>query len=67
MYDRQMYIESLPVQRRACFLTKPMRAALRIGLRSTVALVESLLSSLFRYAPIGNFEQDPLDVTVFTF
>ncbi|XP_075554626.1 uncharacterized protein LOC142587467 [Dermacentor variabilis] len=62
MDDWQMYIESLPVERRARFLTKPMCAALRIRLRSTVALVESLPSSGFRYVLVGNFGQDPLEV-----
>ncbi|XP_049519232.1 uncharacterized protein LOC125943768 [Dermacentor silvarum] len=65
--DWQRYIESLPVQRRACFLSKPTCASLRVTLRSTVALVESLLSSGFRYVLVGNFGQDPLEVNIFTF
>ncbi|KAL1469413.1 hypothetical protein MTO96_041061 [Rhipicephalus appendiculatus] len=36
--------------------------SLRITLHSTVALVESLLSSGFRYVLVGNFGQDPLEV-----
>ncbi|XP_077551736.1 uncharacterized protein LOC144165838 [Haemaphysalis longicornis] len=58
----QKYIESLPVARRACFLSKATCAALRITLHSTVALVEMLLGSGFRYVLVGNFGQDPLEV-----
>ncbi|KAL3218926.1 hypothetical protein MRX96_031286 [Rhipicephalus microplus] len=55
------YIESLPKQRQACFLTKPTSAALRVTLLSTIALVENLLASGFRYVLVGNFGQDPLE------
>ncbi|KAL3244969.1 hypothetical protein MRX96_018369 [Rhipicephalus microplus] len=56
------YIESLPKQRQACFLTKPTSEALRVTLLSTIALVENLLASGFRYVLVGNFGQDPLEL-----
>ncbi|KAL3246964.1 hypothetical protein MRX96_057318 [Rhipicephalus microplus] len=56
------YIESLPKQRQACFLTKPTSEALRVTLLRTIALVENLLASGFRYVLVGNFGQDPLEV-----
>ncbi|KAH7944738.1 hypothetical protein HPB51_028547 [Rhipicephalus microplus] len=56
------YIESLPKQRQACFLTKPTSEALRVTLLSTIALVENLLASGFRYVLVENFGQDPLEV-----
>nr|XP_037285137.1 uncharacterized protein LOC119178075 [Rhipicephalus microplus] len=55
------YIESLPKQRQACFLTKPTSEALRVTLLSTIALVENLLASGFRYVLVGNFGQDRLE------
>ncbi|XP_075727729.1 uncharacterized protein LOC142768959 [Rhipicephalus microplus] len=55
------YIESLPKQRQACFLTKPTSEALRVTLLSTIALVENLLASGFRYVLVGNFGQDSLE------
>ncbi|KAH9383243.1 hypothetical protein HPB48_024360 [Haemaphysalis longicornis] len=58
------YIESLPKQRQACFLTKPTSEALRVTLLSTIALVENLLASGFRYVLVGNFGQDPLEVNM---
>lgn len=47
-------------------MSKPTCAALRITLHSTVALVDILLGSGFRYVLVGNFGQDPLEVTIFT-
>ncbi|KAH8033298.1 hypothetical protein HPB51_009409 [Rhipicephalus microplus] len=55
------YIESLPKQRQACFLTKPKSEALRVTLLSTITLVENLLASGFRYVLVENFGQDPLE------
>ncbi|XP_077552579.1 uncharacterized protein LOC144167061 [Haemaphysalis longicornis] len=55
------YIESLPKQRQACFLTKPTSEVLRVTLLSTIALVENLLASGFRYVLVGNFRQNPLE------
>lgn len=56
------YIESLPKQRQVCFLSKPTCGALRITLHSTVALIDRLLKSGFRYVLVGNLGQDPLEV-----
>ncbi|KAL3192662.1 hypothetical protein MRX96_058883 [Rhipicephalus microplus] len=55
------YIESLPKQRQVCFLSKPTCGALRITLHSTVALIDRLLKSGFRYVLVGNLGQDPLE------
>ncbi|KAH8025988.1 hypothetical protein HPB51_015293 [Rhipicephalus microplus] len=44
-----------------CFLSKQTCGALKIILHSSVALIESLLSSGFHYALVGNFGQDPLE------
>ncbi|KAL3213263.1 hypothetical protein MRX96_035544, partial [Rhipicephalus microplus] len=59
--DRCTYIESLPKQRQVCFLSKPTCGALRITLHSTVALIDRLLKSGFRYVLVGNLGQDPLE------
>ncbi|XP_075725820.1 uncharacterized protein LOC142767629 [Rhipicephalus microplus] len=57
----EKYIQSLPTQRQVCFLSKQTCGALRITLHSSVALIESLLSTGFHYALVGNFGQDPLE------
>ncbi|KAH9376284.1 hypothetical protein HPB48_015016 [Haemaphysalis longicornis] len=57
----EKYIQTLPTQRRVCFLSKQTCGALRITLHSSVALIESLLSSGFHYVLVGNFGQDPLE------
>ncbi|KAL3184061.1 hypothetical protein MRX96_006172 [Rhipicephalus microplus] len=56
------YIESLPKQRQVCFLSKPTCGALRMTLHSTVALIDRLLKSGFRYVLVVNLDQDPLGV-----
>ncbi|KAM7282666.1 hypothetical protein ISCGN_002790 [Ixodes scapularis] len=54
-------IESLPKQTQVFFLSKPTCGALRITLHSTVALIDRLLKSGFRYLLVGNLGQDPLE------
>ncbi|KAH8041878.1 hypothetical protein HPB51_019259 [Rhipicephalus microplus] len=57
----EKYIKTLPTQRQVCFLSKQTCGALRLTLHSSVALIESLLLSGFRYVLVGNFGQDPLE------
>ncbi|KAL3210770.1 hypothetical protein MRX96_052129 [Rhipicephalus microplus] len=63
----EKYIKTLPTQRQVCFLSKQTCGALRLTLHSSVALIESLLLSGFRYVLVGNFGQDPLEVNMMTF
>ncbi|KAL3191900.1 hypothetical protein MRX96_059404 [Rhipicephalus microplus] len=63
----EKYINTLPTQRQVCFLSKQTCGALRLTLHSSVALIESLLLSGFRYVLVGNFGQDPLEVNMMTF
>ncbi|KAL3252132.1 hypothetical protein MRX96_054941 [Rhipicephalus microplus] len=62
----EKYIKTLPTQRQVCFLRKQTCGALRLTLHSSVALIESLLLSGFRYVLVGNFGQDPLEVNMMT-
>ncbi|KAL3247075.1 hypothetical protein MRX96_057269 [Rhipicephalus microplus] len=57
----EKYNQALPTKRQVCFLSKQTCGALRISLHSSVALIESLLSTGFHYALVGNFGQDPLE------
>ncbi|KAL3197598.1 hypothetical protein MRX96_044865 [Rhipicephalus microplus] len=63
----EKYIKTLPTQRQVCFLSKQTCGALRLTLHSSVALIESLLLSGFRYVLVGNFGKDPLEVNMMTF
>ncbi|XP_075737349.1 uncharacterized protein LOC142776906 [Rhipicephalus microplus] len=63
----EKYIKTLPTQRQVCFLSKQTCGALRLTLHSSVAFIESLLLSGFRYVLVGNFGQDPLEVNMMTF
>ncbi|XP_064475676.1 uncharacterized protein LOC135389570 [Ornithodoros turicata] len=53
---------TLAPQQQVCFLSKKTCAALRVTLRSTVALVEPLRASGFKYVLTRKLNQDPLDV-----
>ncbi|KAH6926646.1 hypothetical protein HPB50_020845 [Hyalomma asiaticum] len=57
----EKYIKTLPTERQVCFLSKQTCGALRLTLHSSVALIENLLLSGFRYVLVGNFGQDPLE------
>lgn len=63
----EKYIKTLPTERQVCFLSKQTCGALRLTLHSSVALIENLLLSGFRYVLVGNFGQDPLEVNMITF
>ncbi|XP_064468794.1 uncharacterized protein LOC135383104 [Ornithodoros turicata] len=60
------YRKTLNEQQQACFLSRQTCAALRITLKSTVDLVESLRACGYKYVLTGKLGQDPLEVkTVF--